>query len=144
MSDVDVQRIVETAAHRLVRLLQQRGLLDDTAGDTLAEQEPLLAALAALELIEKLAALIPPSRLNLVRYHGILAPNARDRSQVVPAPPSPAAQTSRGDPSAPEPDQAQTQANPARGQRDPSSHGLNQTAEHRLTATPKRPFIIIR
>ena len=45
--------------------------------------------LSPLELIEKLAALIPPPRLNRVRYHGILAPNARHRSQVVPAPPSP-------------------------------------------------------
>ena len=35
-------------------------------------------------IVEKLAALIPPPRLNLVRYHGILAPNARDRHQVVP------------------------------------------------------------
>lgn len=35
--------------------------------------------LSPLELIEKLAALIPPPRLNLVRYHGILAPHARDR-----------------------------------------------------------------
>ena len=35
--------------------------------------------LSPLELIEKLAALIPPPRLNLVRYHGILAPNACDR-----------------------------------------------------------------
>ena len=26
-----------------------------------------------LELIEKLAALVPPPRLNLVRYHGVLA-----------------------------------------------------------------------
>ena len=40
--------------------------------------------LSPLELIEKLAALIPPPRLNLVRYHGILAPNARYRSQVIP------------------------------------------------------------
>ena len=38
--------------------------------------------LSPLELIEKLAALIPPPRLNRVRYHGILAPNARHRSQV--------------------------------------------------------------
>ena len=36
------------------------------------------------ELIEKLAALVPPPRLNLVRYHGILAPNARARCLVVP------------------------------------------------------------
>ena len=45
--------------------------------------------LSPLELMEKLAALVPPPRLNLLRYHGILAPNARHRSQVVPAPPSP-------------------------------------------------------
>jgi len=189
LRDDDVQRIVETVAHRLVRLLQQRGVLDEAAGDALAQQEPLLAALSAasiqgqlatgpraghqvrrllsdpsaglrsgplcfsargfslhaatrieaedrtglerlcryitrpplaagrlqcidtdhltfrlktpwsdgtthlllspLELMEKLAALIPPPRLNLLRYHGILAPNARHRCQVVPAPPSP-------------------------------------------------------
>jgi len=38
------------------------------------------------ELIEKLAALIPPPRLNLVRYHGVFAPNAADRAQIVPRP----------------------------------------------------------
>ena len=42
--------------------------------------------LAPEELIEKLAALVPPPRLNLVRYHGILAPNAADRAQIVPGP----------------------------------------------------------
>ena len=30
--------------------------------------------LSPQELIEKLAALVPPRRLNLVRYHGVLAP----------------------------------------------------------------------
>ena len=49
--------------------------------------------LSPLELIEKLAALVPPRRLNLVRYHGILAPNARYRSQVVPDSPAPAVST---------------------------------------------------
>ena len=37
--------------------------------------------LSPQELIEKLAALVPPRRLNLVRYHGVLAPNAADRAQ---------------------------------------------------------------
>ena len=37
-----------------------------------------------LELIEKLVALIPRPRMHLVRYHGILAPNARLRSRIVP------------------------------------------------------------
>ena len=40
--------------------------------------------LSPLELIEKLAALVPPPRLNLIRYHGVLAPRARDRSKIVP------------------------------------------------------------
>jgi hypothetical protein len=40
------------------------------------------------ELLEKLAALVPPPRLNLVRYHGVLAPNAAARAQIVPGPQS--------------------------------------------------------
>jgi len=57
--------------------------------------------LSPLELIEKLAALIPPPRLNLVRYHGILAPHAHDRHQVVPDPPSPTVSPAPGDSLAP-------------------------------------------
>jgi hypothetical protein len=38
-----------------------------------------------VDLIGKLAALVPPPRFNLVRYHGILAPAARWRSRIVPA-----------------------------------------------------------
>ena len=38
------------------------------------------------ELIEKLAALVPPPRLNLIRYHGVLAPNAAERAALVPGP----------------------------------------------------------
>ena len=41
------------------------------------------------ELIEKLAAIIPPPRFHQLRYHGILAPNAKYRSQVVPKKPDP-------------------------------------------------------
>ena len=188
LEDGDVQEIVETAAERIVRLLQRRGLLDDSQEDELTEAEPLQAALAAAsvqgqlatgeragqrvrrllsdaaqavrsaplcfaargfslhaatrlddddraglerliryatrpplaagrlriidderltfrlkapwsdgtthlvlsphELIEKLAALVPPPRLNLVRYHGVLAPNASARKQIVPSPPA--------------------------------------------------------
>jgi len=42
--------------------------------------------LSPTELIEKLAALVPPPRLNLIRYHGVLAPAAADRAQIVPGP----------------------------------------------------------
>jgi hypothetical protein len=37
-----------------------------------------------LELIEKLAALVPPPRFNLVRYSGVFAPASCWRSQIVP------------------------------------------------------------
>jgi hypothetical protein len=38
--------------------------------------------LTPLELIERLAALIPPPRLHRLRYHGVLATNAPQRAQV--------------------------------------------------------------
>jgi hypothetical protein len=37
-----------------------------------------------LELVEKLAALVPPPRFNLVRYNGMLAPSAAWRPLVIP------------------------------------------------------------
>ena len=37
-----------------------------------------------LEFIEKLAALVPPPRAHLTRYHGVLAPHARNRAEIVP------------------------------------------------------------
>ena len=45
---------------------------------------------------EKLAALVPPPRFHLLRYHGVLAPRARDR--IVPA--QPGAEPSAADASA--------------------------------------------
>jgi hypothetical protein len=52
--------------------------------------------LSPLELLERLAALIPPPRLHRHRYHGVLAPNSPQRAQVSalahqPAPPPPKA-----------------------------------------------------
>jgi len=187
LQDEDVKKIVETTAHRVIRLLRRRGVLDEDAFDDFADDEPLLAGmtsasimglvstgdragrrvrrvlsdqaeavrtgplcfassgfslhaatriaggnkvglerlcnyvsrpplaqgslqkisedeyafklktswsdgtshliLSPTELIEKLAALVPPPRVNLVRYHGILAPNAKGRAAVVPKKP---------------------------------------------------------
>ncbi len=47
LSDQAVQQIVETSARRIIRLCTKRGLLDDTAADRLADEEPVLAALTA-------------------------------------------------------------------------------------------------
>ena len=43
-----------------------------------------------LEFMERLAALVPRPRLHLIRFHGVLAPNAKLRSKIVPAPAPPA------------------------------------------------------
>ena len=37
-----------------------------------------------LEFLQRLAALVPRPRLHLIRFHGVLAPNATLRSQIVP------------------------------------------------------------
>ena len=50
-----------------------------------------------LEFMERLAALVPRPRLHLIRFHGVLAPNAKLRRQIVPAPPERAAETSSQD-----------------------------------------------
>jgi Putative transposase len=39
-----------------------------------------------LEFMERLAALMPRLRLHLIRFHGVLAPNAKLRSKFVPVP----------------------------------------------------------
>jgi hypothetical protein len=52
-----------------------------------------------LELVEKLAALVPPARKNLISYHGVLAPNHGWRKVVVPhTPPAESRGTLRKDP----------------------------------------------
>jgi len=42
------------------------------------------ARLSPLEFLQRLAGLVPRPRLHLIRFHGVLAPNAKLRAQVVP------------------------------------------------------------
>lgn len=42
--------------------------------------------LTGSEFIEKLVAIIPQPRIHLTRFHGILAPHSKVRSQIVPNP----------------------------------------------------------
>ena len=39
------------------------------------------------ELLRKLAALVPPPRAHLVRYHGVFAPASKWRARIIPKPP---------------------------------------------------------
>ncbi len=40
--------------------------------------------MAPLEFLQRLAALVPRPRLHLIRFHGVLAPHAALRAQIVP------------------------------------------------------------
>ncbi len=42
--------------------------------------------MSPLELMQRLAPLVPRPRLHLIRFHGVLAPNAKLRSAIVPQP----------------------------------------------------------
>jgi hypothetical protein len=50
-----------------------------------------------LEFMERLAALVPRPGLHLIRFHGVLAPNAKMRSKIVSAPPERTPETSSED-----------------------------------------------
>ena len=50
--------------------------------------------MAPLEFMQRLAALVPRPRLHLIRFHGVLAPNAKLRSKIVPGPPEQATEPS--------------------------------------------------
>jgi len=49
-----------------------------------------------IELVEKLAAIVPPPRIHMVRYHGVLAPRAACRRAIVPAMPPASEKANRG------------------------------------------------
>jgi len=223
--DTDVERVARQVARRLARLLERRGLSDDTPeSDSLATQEPLLASLYAAsvtsriatgsrsgqrvlrmgdridaddlpvlqgercasvggvsvhanvavpahdrrrlerlcrygarpaiaterlsrledgrllyrlkhrwrdgtthvlftpsELVEKLAAFVPPPRFHLVRYHGVLGPCPSERDRIVPA--GQGARQSRPD-SSPASD-----STPARVENDPACAASSATSD---------------
>ena len=48
--------------------------------------------MSPLEFMQRLAALVPRPRLHLIRFHGVLAPNAKLRALVVPQESEPPAQ----------------------------------------------------
>ncbi len=52
--------------------------------------------MSPLEFMQRLAALVPRPRLHLIRFHGVLAPNAKVRAKVVP---QPAAEPAQKEPS---------------------------------------------
>ena len=51
-----------------------------------ARHRAAIIVMSPLELMQRLAALVPPPRLNLIRFHGVLAPHATLRAAIVPSP----------------------------------------------------------
>jgi hypothetical protein len=54
------------------------------------------------EFMEKLAALVPPPRIHLIRFFGVLAPHSKLRSEIVPKKPDPIPESAPADGEAPE------------------------------------------
>jgi Putative transposase len=78
------------AAHRVDALcLQATKLVDEKFPVAEIEAAGYRAVLLSpLEFMQRLAALVPRPRLHLIRYHGVLAPNATLRARVVPQGPA--------------------------------------------------------
>ena len=72
-----------TQKHRVIAVSLRHFFPDhwDGVGDTYSIAQHVDDVIA---FIEKLAALIPPPRIHLTRFHGCLAPHAKIRSQIVP------------------------------------------------------------
>jgi hypothetical protein len=57
--------------------------------------------MSPLEFMQRLATLVPRPRLNLIRFHGVLAPHAKLRAQVILGRPVNSNDTSDDHPNAP-------------------------------------------
>ena len=70
------------------------------SGYKLRGPPPPIGPAERLEFMQRLAALVPRPRLHLIRFHGVLAPNAKLRREIVPVrqskQPRPHAITRRG------------------------------------------------
>jgi hypothetical protein len=51
LKDEVVKEIVETTAHRVIRMLKRRGVLDENEYDTFAEEQPVLAGMTSASII---------------------------------------------------------------------------------------------
>jgi len=133
---VATQRLSELQDGRLLYELRHRW----RDGTTHVAFEPL-------ELIDRLAALVPPPRFHTVRYHGVLASRSKHRAEIVPnetesaAPPSCALGTcgsSRGEaiqPAATHSSQPQARGAPPRQSRASTALTSASTDESSVNAT---------
>jgi cell division septation protein DedD len=90
-----------------------------------------------IELVEKLAALVPPPRFHMVRYHGVLAPRARHRDRITPSPrPIPTAARAPTPPIHPTTPPAGSPYRPSSSAASPPGQAPRMEAAQPLTAAP--------
>jgi hypothetical protein len=51
LKDEDVKKIVETTAHRVIRMLERRGMLEQNEYDEFAEEQPVLAGITSASIV---------------------------------------------------------------------------------------------
>jgi hypothetical protein len=78
-SGVSEKRLVITTYSK-VRYQLKTPYRDGTTGDRRSH-----AVFEPLDLIARLAALVPKPRVNLMRFHGVFAPNSRHRVTITPS-----------------------------------------------------------
>ncbi len=99
--------LLQTVIARLMKLLTRPALSEERIQVNAAGQVQLELktpwrdgtthlVLSPLAFLQRLAALVPRPRLHLIRYHGVLAPNARLRARVVPQGPPAQAHVATG------------------------------------------------
>ena len=80
----------DTGTYRC-QLLRTERLTLNRAGDVVLQLKSphhdgtTHVVMSPLEFMQRLAALVPRPRLHLIRLHGLLAPNAKRRSEIVPS-----------------------------------------------------------
>jgi hypothetical protein len=90
-----------------------------------------------LEFLARLAAIVPPPRYPLLRYHGVLGPRSSWRRDVVPKAP---AATSREERPPTRDREAESRAIGACDHARPSTHGSGSSGE-RVRSTPAAPVV---
>jgi hypothetical protein len=90
-----VHAVLQTIITRLMKLLTRPAFSDERVQINATGQVELKLkttwrdgtthlVMSPKEFMQRLAAPVPRPRLHLIRFHGVLAPNARLRAQVVP------------------------------------------------------------
>jgi hypothetical protein len=91
-TEADIAAVITKISHRVMRKLRQLGYLEagldaTVAADTHPWSDGTTGIrLPPVELLEKLAALVPLSRVHLVRYGGCLASHSHLRGAIIPTP----------------------------------------------------------